>query len=268
MGLDIYLYRYDNREETEKLETIFEEAEQKNWDKLGSYDSLTDEQKETVRTENKALAVSMGLTEGGDDPRKQKIENDHPKYKDHYFKIGYFRSSYNGGGINRIMANFGLPGLYEIFGRDRDEDYIFAPDWILSLARVTDAIEQLKQRGNYRCFEVDANEFSSKELPSSEEDALALAITNISKDRVMDGGFSNIDGHFFPSGIKVFALIPGNKKSLFAALHGVPGQRPTTYVISEGENEWYIQALEIVRDTIQFVLDQPDKDKYFLHWSS
>lgn len=269
MGLDIYLYRYENRQATEELEAQHNEKSEANWTSAGKYDDLTDDVKDRIRAENKAMAVSMGLNEGGDDPRKQCIEIQHPKYPDHYFKIGYFRSSYNGGGINRVLSNLGLPDLYELFNRDNESAYVWAPDWTMCMVRVNEVIEKLRAAPNYCCFEVDANEFSDRKLPATQGEALAIAVAKLKEATSFgEDGFSNIDGHFFPNGIKVFALLPGQRQSIFGALHKVDAKRATTYVVTESENEWYVQALEIVRDTIQYVIDQPDKDKYFLHWSS
>ncbi len=31
--------------------------------------------------------------------------------------------------------------------------------------------------------------------------------------------------------------------------------------------DWYLQALEIVKETIEYVLAQPDRDRFYLRWS-
>jgi len=273
MGLDVYLYRYENREKTEKLEAEYEKVSESNWEIFDGkkYDSLTDAEKDLVRQKNKEFALSLGLSENGDDPDKKGIEFVSSRFPDHYFKVGYFRSSYNGGGINRIMGNLGLPGLYEIFDRGDDEDYIWAPDWEASRVRALDAIVKLKAKPNLRCFEVSLNELSdtSKFEAINEETALELFEEQSKRFRDDDDGYSNLQGHFFPKGLKVFGLITGLKQTLFSkmSLPGVPDQSPCTYVIMEGENEWYVNALEIVVETIDYVLTQPDKEKYFFHWS-
>lgn len=200
------------------------------------------------------------------------IELHSVKYPDHYFKVGYFRSSYNGGGINRIMSNLGLPGLYELFDHDNDGDYIFAPDWDESKKRTIEAIKEFRKKPNIRCFEVSLNELSdiSKFKATSEESAIELFEEQSKTFRADDDGYSNLQGHFYPKGLKVFAVIAGLKQPIFSKMElpGVPSQSPCTYVIMEGENEWYINALEIVIETIDYVLSQPDKEKYYFHWSS
>lgn len=112
------------------------------------------------------------------------------------FKIGYFRSSYNSGGINRVLANMGLPTLDEIMGAN--DNYVFQPNWKKALENVESVIEQLKTNGAYRV-----------EL----------------------------------------------------------GERDCTYVVTESDNSWYIQALEIVKETIQYVLNSETEEQYYLHWS-
>jgi hypothetical protein len=37
---------------------------------------------------------------------------------------------------------------------------------------------------------------------------------------------------------------------------------------SASDLEWYVQALDIVVETIEYVLAKPDKEKYYFHWSS
>ena len=45
---------------------------------------------------------------------------------------------------------------------------------------------------------------------------------------------------------------------------------PTLYIIhesKEGSKDWYFQALEIVKESIENVLKQPDIENYYMHWS-
>lgn len=264
MGLDVYLYRYENREETERLEAEYSEKSEANYSKHGGYDKMTEKQKDSVRKENKKLAASLGLNEWGDDnTNKKHIEESHPSYPDHYFKIGYFRSSYNDGGINSIAKKLNVPGLYEIFNVENSE-YIFQPDWKLALARCEDAIEQWKAAPNVRCFQVSQNELSAgPEKLMSEADAIDTYMKRAKEFTPESEWFSTKGGHYMPKGLKVLAVLEGQRETLFSR-----SMMPCTYIIHEGDNQWYINALEIVRDTIKYVMDLPDKDKYFLHWSS
>jgi hypothetical protein len=125
----------------------------------------------------------------------EKVEIDHPDYPDHYFKIGYFRSSYNESGINRILKNMDLPTLNEVFNIS-DVEYYFQPDWQKALENVESLIVEFQKKGAYR----------------------------------------------------VRAVYPENFGN-------------------EVDNSWYIQALEIVKETCKLVLSKEDKEKYYLRWS-
>jgi hypothetical protein len=256
MGLDIYLYKYENKPETDRLEKEYDTISSKRWNDAGDYKSLTEEIKNELRGKDDELAKSLGLSKYGEDEvNKIKIEFDSSIDKDHYFKVGYFRSSYNESGINRILRNLNVPDLQYIF--NPQEEYSFEPDWSSSLERCNEAISILESKGNYRCFQVSANIFGQPTCTSEKE-----AIDVFMKETARGGGdYSNINGEFYLSTpLKVLALVQGTSK-IFNPV-------PCTYVICEGENDWYIKALKIVKETIEYVLNQPDKQKYFLHWSS
>lgn len=266
MGLDVYLYRYENKEATTKLESEYETQSEKNWADAGEYKTLSDEEKEIVRIKNKEFALSLGLHESGEDKVNKTMIEHVSKYPDHYFKIGYFRSLYNGGGINRVLSNFGIGDLYSIFNRKDEDEYIFKPNWALAKSNAIKSINELRAVPNLRCFNVGWNEFKGSPQNAtiqSAEQAMEVFINRSKTFAEDDDGFSNSDGEFFPKGLKVFGLISGVNKRFF-----VEEKLPSVYVICEGENQWYIQALEIVVETIDFVLSQPDQDKYYLHWSS
>lgn len=259
MGLDIYLYRYEDRAETERKENEYETVSDKNWSDAGPYDTLSEDAKTAIREKNKQAAINLGLESDGEDSSKERVEIDSAIDKEHYFKIGYFRSSYNGGGIERVLKNLDVPGLHEIF--QPDGEYVFQPDWEAALARVESSISILQGKGNYRCFSVSSNMFSSGEgMPADEKQALDCFLKQLDQEHFGEGGYSNKDGHFYlKEPLQVFGIIPGTYDLL--------GVRPCTYIVMKGENEWYITALQIVKETIEYVLSKPDKEKYYLHWS-
>lgn len=260
MGLDVYLYKYENRKITEELEEKYELLSEGNWARVGEYKKLSDEQKVDIRNKNKELAISLGLNEDGSDPRKERIQFDSAIDKEHYFKVGYFRSSYNGGGINHVLINLGLPSLDVIIGYQ--EEYCFRPDWESCKVKCDEVIEALKLKGNYRCFHVSENMFGNNGIPKDEKEAMDIFMTELNReDKSGFEAYSNSKGEFWlKEPMKVHAIIPG-ECSIFSPMK-------CCYVIMEGENEWYIKALQIVKETIEYVLAQPDKEKYWLHWSS
>lgn len=262
MGLDIYLYRYDNYTETERKEKEYNDYSEKAWAEAGEYDELTQEQKDAVSDKVSAFAESLGLDKYGDDKTgKECVEIVSIKYPDHYFKIGYFRSSYNGGGINHILVNMGLPRLDKIFEIDSD-DYVIQPDWVKVKSNLQKLLEDFKAKPAYRVHNISNNIFRSESGPTNEKEALDVFLAEIEKNKTstFDEGYSNINGEFnIKTPMKVLGLIPG-KEELF-------GTHDCVYLVTQGENEWYEQAIEIMIDTCDYVLAQDNINQYYLHWS-
>jgi len=258
MGLDIYMYRYDDYQRSKELEEKSNKYSEELWSKFDdvNYNDMDQDSKDRIRESVRLYNIELGLGENGEDPTSEKIEITHPDYPEHYFKIGYFRSSYNDGGINHILSNLSLPTLSEIFNKGEDE-YDFKPDWELALKNVTDVIADFKQKGNYRVRTVHANIYSLPTI-SSEEEALKVFMSEIRPD--CDYNYSNKNGEFsYHEPLKVLAMIPG--------IHTTFGERDCTYVITESDNTWYINALEIVKATCEYVLSKENKEQYYLHWS-
>jgi len=265
MGLDIYLYRYDNFEETRRKEEEYNEFSDKSWEGL-DYDKLTEEERNAISEKNEEFAQSLGLSKWGDDKTgKTQIEIDSEKYPDHYFKIGYFRSSYNGGGINHIFENMGLPRLDAIFEIDPNE-YFVQPDWKKVKENLQDVYVKFQKMGGYRVHSVAPNLFDPNYGPTSEKEALDIFIAELEKHKETKEkdpdflSYENREGSFYlGEPLKVKAMITG-KDTMF-------GKRDCTYVVTESDNTWYLQAVEIMIDTCDYVLAQPNINQYYLHWS-
>ena len=82
-----------------------------------------------MRAQADAVALKHGMTGrwGGHGSITEVCEDSTIDPK-HLFKLGYFRSSYNERGIERVMRNINLPGLHDIFGV-KGEEYNVRPDW-------------------------------------------------------------------------------------------------------------------------------------------
>jgi hypothetical protein len=257
MGLDIYLKRYENFEATRAAEVEYNNLTDEIWNNCGEYDDLSEDQKESLRAQDEENAKRLGLDRwGSDETNVESIEMPHPNYPDHYFKIGYFRSSYNNSGIERILKNMGVPTLHEIFSVKK-EDYYIQPNWDEALINVNSAIEKLKLEPAYRIRDVGANIFSEPEV-NSPEDAMAILKKRLKEGS--DNNYSCSDGEFmFSEPDKVIAFIPG--------FSHVFRKTPCVYVVTESDNTWYIEALEIVKSTIEYVLSKDKREQYYLHWS-
>ena len=252
MGLDIYLYKYDDKELTDKLEKEYEQETEKIWDSYGEYDSMSDEDKEKARIQGNELSEKLGLGKYGcDDKRKHPVELNSKTDPEHYFKIGYFRSSYNGGGINRILNNLNLRTLDELF--DVTDEYCFRPDWSAALDKTEKLISELSEAEGLRCFEVSPNIFNPQREITSENIAIEITRSELERYSSFGDGWSNLKGHFYPEGKEIVALMPGTSKIL--------KENPCTYVVYRDDLTWYIDALKIVKDTIEYVMDQDEKEK-------
>lgn len=260
MGLDIYLSRYDDFNKAKALESEYREFEEAIWKEAGEYDSLTQEQKDDISKKCKDFAESLGLDKWGScETGTETIELDHPTWPEHMFKIGYFRSSYNGGGIERILRNLGVSTLSDIFNHTSDGEYEFRPDWQASLDRCEEAIATFTKVGAYRVHHVSSNMFREPNI-HSEKEALDAFLNELSAHENAEYNYSNGVGEFsVHEPMKVLAMIPGTYK--------IFNEMPCTYVITESDNSWYLQALEIVKDTIKYVLEKENKEQYYLRWS-
>lgn len=212
------------------------------------------------------MSLSLGLNEWGcHKDGVESIEMNSTKYSDHYFKIGYFRSSYNSGGIERILRNMGLPTMKDIF--EYDGEYCFQPDWVQALINVKILINDFKEKGAYRVRSVQANIFGGTNI-GSEKEALDAFLVELKREEEYNQKnpnrekfkYSNSTGEFsINEPLKVLALIPGT--------YNIIGERECVYVVTESDNTWYIQALEIIQETIEWVLSKENKEQYYLHWS-
>jgi len=262
MGLDVYLYRYDDYAATKALEDEYERRSEEIWKAVP--ENASKDQSSAASAKASAIATELGLGEfGRDDARKHCIEENSKLYPDHLFKVGYFRSSYNNAGINSVLRNLIGWDLSKIFG-DIDDEYEIRPDWKMVKVNARTAINDLAAKiaeiGSVRVLESSANIFGSPDtLPKTSAEALAIFQKEVGGNKDRSGCYGNRDGEFyFDAPLKVIAVIPGVSKILSTRL--------CTYLIYEADLSWYSHALEIVEETADWVLAQPDQDKYLVHW--
>lgn len=262
MGLDVYLYKYADFEETRRKEKEYDEYSESLWASR-LYVDIPEEEREEIRKKEHKFKTSLGI---GDDNNSMRecIELPSSKYPTHQFKIGYFRSSYNDSGINRILDTVCGKTLGDIFkSAEIADSYYIKPNWENALRVTEDLILKLTdhmRKINVSVSTVDIPIGGSSKLPTSTKEALTAYIEEFLRGRVpFDGAYSNSVGLFsIKSAQKVKALIPGLRYS-----------RPCVYIIHEETSfSWYIESLEIVKETIEYVLAQPDNQKYYFHWSA
>jgi len=184
------------------------------------------------------------------------VELPSTKYPKHYFKIGYFRSSYNSSGINSVLENLGIPTLYNIFQRTGD-DYVFCPNWEVSLVKAGEVLALLRKKEKEGAF--NASHVSSLEAVKSEKEAVEIFMREKKSHKNTDyTDYQSREGAFHMKGTKIFAIIPGQNTV------GTPG----AFIVYKQDLKFYTQALEIIIETIEWVLSQDKPMNYCLRWSS
>lgn len=261
MGLDVYLYRYEDFERARALEEEYQERSDDVWSKHKQGDSP-----DGPRAACAAIAAELGLDKyGGAEHLKQEIYLPSEIHPGHMFRIGYMRSSYNEGGIDHVLSNAIGRSLGWIF---EAEDYLVRPDWKKALRRARQARSEWQahlQKAPYMVTVARSNWFvSPDELPADEHAALQVFIKEAERwkdKRVGMDSYLNRDGEFFANEpLKVRGIIQGRDPY-------DPGKSVIYLIYEYAGGSWYTEALDIVIETIEYVLAQEDPEKYVLHWS-
>lgn len=280
MGLDAYLYHSNNWEKSLKTEQEIEELDRRVWDNCKGDDShMTDDAfrdyKRTLleEAEKQGFIVIRTPSEDGADTNDTSFiidtgiteyTKDSELYPEHLFKIGYFRSSYNDAGFNNVMRSMGFPDLYDVFKTlsDVDDTSYKVIDWKAARACIDLAIKKMTSTFPTGLWFLDLNRVSyygkgGKEVPSAAE---ALSITEKELESSLSkktpfSSYANANGEFYTKGLQTVAIV---------------GRRWLVYKLDEtdGGIDWYLKAAKIVKETIDFVLGQPDPQNWRLYWSA
>lgn len=284
MGLDIYLRKCADREAARKAEEAHEQFRNTLWAGL-TYDETTTEQREEIAQKSRQKAEELGINNYSHNSVVEVCEPSSTSQA-HLFKLGYFRSSYNEGGIERVMRNLSLPTLADIFGYA--DEYEFKPDWDRALLKVGEAIAGYEAHlksdaGRYLVTQVKPYFGHGVETEAQARELVLQAMKRY--DGPDFRAFSTAkcgarwkmtaDGEFWLDGLKVVGIV--TKKYDPPASSDVIGRiinTPSVFVVYEREKEpeqgedWYLTALKIVRESIEFVIAQPDRQDFYLVWSS
>lgn len=196
------------------------------------------------------------------------FEKQSEKHKDHLFKIGYFRSSYNEGGFNNVMLNL-LGKDYTLNGilRPSSTDGAAYVDWDTAHKRALRALYALKASiladdGLYTAHSIWLSlSESSKSSPGDAINKCRREVDRWENTTQKTSGYYNSDGEFYPQKpLEVYAIVSGVSAIGMSTLFLIEK-------LKQDDAEWYVQALEIVVETIEYVLAQPDKEDYTLEWS-
>lgn len=274
MGLDVYLYRYDDYGQDKATQAEYDRRTEAIWEQHGGFENAKAAGLlEQVQLEEGTIAAALGMVtkmigtyKSYVPPGEQKIDRPSALYPKHLYRVGYFRSSYNPGGLNSVLSRLRVPGLYEIFEHEEQESE-FQPDWALAKAAVVEAIETLQDKLQVPIYDaMSVADYSGNHATSAREaiDRFEAEHAEYEEARRKKNGkmdsYSNKFGDYFQKGVTIYAAIQGKN---------VLGN-PCTYLITKGNKEyqWYLQALQVVEETIDWVLAQPDRAKYWLRWSA
>jgi|AntDeeMinimDraft_6_1070357.scaffolds.fasta_scaffold01303_11 hypothetical protein len=284
MGLDVNLYHFK-----EPLEAVREREEnyleardilRARYRKEHGVKDVANLQRD-VRREYFAEAEKLEDEYGVDSWGKakeayEKVVHDSELYPDHTFKVGYWRSSYHDTAFNtvtRILCGKCLS--YVIAGT---EELYVQPDWELALERANEFREELTaaidRTGNVKVKKVSYNNFKDpqREKITSENKALTAFLDErekVEKTCPELRGYENNVGIFHLDGLKVLGFIEGVEPFR-------DRKDPVIYVAyevepEEGDNspyDWYLRAMDIVVETIEWVLSQENPQEYVLAWRS
>jgi len=265
MGLDVSLkYCKDRATELAKQEAA-EKFSSEAWEKLGlAYDAMSEAQKETTRAAIKAYNDANGLDEWGSSDEIIGIEENSAQFPEHMFKVGYLRSSYNSGGINSVLKRTGCMDLYDIF-EPKGDDYYTDINWAESKERCEQAIAKYREHlsGDFAGYDViRVTDFGHG---GATDDAHALELLkNELRTRGADSfrSYGNREGDWYLDGVNVVGIVPnrGFGGGMFILTKDKDVKVP--------EDDWYMQALMVTNEMIDFVLSKEDPENYFVSWSA
>lgn len=273
MGLDVNLYHFENFEKAKELEDKYGEMSEDIWKKAGSgkeYDEMTEAEKKKAGKQCDGLKKTLGLAKDGQVKNKIKIEVNSAIYPKHMFKIGYFRSSYNSGGINSVMESLGLFSLYDIFPEANfGKEYYVVPNWEGAGARVAYTLGRFKVLLGTEAVKYDATWIQDSPhitRMGSEKEALRKfheRREEWEKKKAPFDCWSGRDGYFsLKEPLKVAAVMYGTScNGMFKGVYLI-------HKVPKDSFEWYYHALEIVEETIRYIQKHPKPGKYVLGWSS
>lgn len=261
MGLDVYLHHCKDRAAARAAEKQAEAKTDALWEGR-TYDSLSEAERQDISARSNQIRSELGCDDWGQHKSVQEIDLPSARYPEHLFRIGYFRSSYNSGGINHVLSNLGLPDLYHMMGVP-DGEYEVHHDWAVCLQNIDETIASYQAH-----LSKPIGKFTVMELRQpinrvgSAEQALRLfehELGNRDSTDSMFDGYSNAHGEFYLGGLRVHALIPSSEK--WTSMYAIVAKEETE------EGDFYLQALEIMRETCEHVLKQDDPQNYYMRWS-
>lgn len=268
MGLDVGLYKIADIKDYEVKTGQYNKKSEELWNKATKNGAITisDEEKQDMHSKLDKFAEKLGLMKGGDYKEQERIEINSKKYPEHMFKIGYFRSSYNEGGLNSVLDKIGIKGLYYVF--DPNDKYMFVPNWDEALLRIDEILDEINKFKNTPISEYSVASVSFNWAKNiDEKDALVLFEKELKEYNGKGfGSYSNNVGEFYLDKPLQVAGVIQHKKDDMKECFLNENKTFLIYKVDKDFYDWYIQALMIVKETIEFVIATREQEKYVLSW--
>lgn len=181
---------------------------------------------------------------------------------DHSFKVGSFFDDQGDEGFSNVMRQIGLRSIDEIFGRSSEEEKLqfYIPDWEKALLRCTEEKVKLVMMRQERRRILDYRVVSmALNVDECHPDASAAILSDYMKEYLNE---VDID----QSTMSEIALYEGE------FIDGVVAKKEGDYLViyliirTPKFYIWYIEALEVIKETIEFVLKQAKKEECYLLW--
>jgi hypothetical protein len=282
--LDVGLHYFIDYAKTVRLMKEWDDFHSKTFEDIAKgKDKLTDEDYVDLRRKVSVLSKELGLSDKGEDYKNvSRIELPSAIHADHPFKIGTFVDTMDDMALSTVLGNLGIPTIHGIFsdqvnyGAADGGIQFIQPDWTKCFDKVCDAITMLDSYISANkgfmvstvALPVDILKDSSKlsHVPvSTPMDALAMYQEQVAYAlrKGIDKNYYNSFGWFYTKkALSIRASIAGVKE--------IDGMIvPCTYIIFNTDMEWYRQALEIIRETITYVLSSSeDVTKYWLKFET
>jgi len=189
-------------------------------------------------------------------------------HPNHEFSLGKFSSKYTPDGFNTVLDHLIGENLLSIFGLPTPNNQATI-NWTYAKNKIVEVrakIESyLEDTGGFH--RVASFIHRNGEEINSHTAALRLFRQEMSQYRKDPdpelGNYSTEKGEFmFAKPWKVLAVIPG-------ANEGGQSKQPCTFVVYEEDVLWYSEAIDVIEETIDFVLSQTELEqkKYHISWS-
>lgn len=208
---------------------------------------------------------SLGKTHGKKGETQMRIRTGKPvekiskKYPDHMFTLGYFRSSYNDAGTNNVLDQLTGLSMHDAFKRKviLEDEYEFIPDWEHALKTLKEIHDRLDDSDLFRVTTVSVE--GKQDKPKREDEALEIFRAELGDHEDLYS-YTSGKGHFYlDDPQEVYAVIPGTDEHW--------KDEPCVYVVWKMKDaDWYMQAVEIMIETCEMVLADPDHTYYLTWW--